>query len=129
MVQRVKSDIKNMPNPAKKKLGERIRRARMDANLKQSELADRLGITQGVISNVETGVSTIDVPDLPHPAEALEKPIMYFFLDDIGDVRERALAILSMFPEGRLTMVLQMLQQLALSLQAEASARSKPSEN
>ena len=81
-----------MTTPGKKQLGERIRRARLDANLKQSELADRLGITQGVISNVETGVSTIDVPDLTRWAEALEKPIMFFFLDDIGDVRERALA-------------------------------------
>jgi transcriptional regulator with XRE-family HTH domain len=117
-----------MTTPDKKQLGERIRRARLEANLKQSELADRLGITQGVISNVETGISTIDVPDLPRWAEALEKPIMYFFLDDIGDVRERTLAILTMFPEERLTMVLQMLQQLALSLQAEA-ARSKSANN
>jgi transcriptional regulator with XRE-family HTH domain len=108
-----------MSSDAKKKLGERVKRARLEANLKQSELADQLGISQGVISNVETGVSTIDVPDLPRWAAALNKPILYFYLDAQMPLREQAEAILSLFPEERLEMVLHMLQQLALSLHTE----------
>jgi transcriptional regulator with XRE-family HTH domain len=111
-----------MSTDGKKKLGERIRRARMDANLKQADLAERLGVTQAVISNVETGVSTIDVPDLPRWAQILGKPILYFYLDEDLDLRERALAIVSLFPEDRLELVLQMLQPLALAFQSEAAA-------
>jgi transcriptional regulator with XRE-family HTH domain len=105
-----------MSSDSKKKLGERVRRARLDADLKQSDLAEKLGISQGVISNVETGVSTIDAPDLPRWAAALGKPIMFFFIDEDMTRHERAAAILSMFPEERIDFVLQMLETLALTL-------------
>jgi transcriptional regulator with XRE-family HTH domain len=105
-----------MSDYSKKQLGERIRRARLEANLKQDELAERIGVSQGVISNVETGVSTIDVPDLPKWAEALDKPIMYFYLDESMHLEARATAVLSMFPEERMEFVLQMLETLALTM-------------
>ena len=114
-----------MSSDLKKQLGERIRRARHDVDLKQSELAERLGISQGVISNVETGVSTIDVPDLPRWAEALEKPIMYFYLDGTLDLQERAATILSMFPSDRLEFVMQMLENMALTMR-ETTEHAKP---
>lgn len=110
-----------MGDEGKKRLGERIRRARHDANLKQGDLASRLGVSQGVISNVETGVSTIDVPDLPRWAEALNKPIMYFYIDDTMNMEDRAAAILSMFPEDRMNFVLQMLENLALTMREHQS--------
>ncbi len=113
-----------MNSDLKKQLGERIRRARHDADLKQIELSERLGISQGVISNVETGVSTIDVPDLPRWAEALEKPIMYFYLDGTLDLQERAATILSMFPSDRLDFVMQMLENMALTMR-EVSERQE----
>jgi transcriptional regulator with XRE-family HTH domain len=100
----------------KKRLGERIRRARRNADITQLELAHRLGISQGVVSNVETGVSTIDAPDLPRWAEALGVPIMTFYLDDIGDLRQRAVAVLTLFPDNRLPMVIQLLEGMAGSL-------------
>ncbi len=106
-----------MGHDRKKRLGERIRKARRDANLTQGELADKLGISQGVISNVETGISTIDVPDLPFWADALGKPIIYFYLDEELDLHKRALMILSTFPEDRLEFVLQMLENMALTIQ------------
>lgn len=105
-----------MANEAKKRLGERVRKARRDAQLKQDELAEKLGISQGVISNVETGVSTIDVPDLAKWARALEKPIMYFYLDDTLSLEQRTSAVLSMFPEDRLDFVLIMLENMALTM-------------
>ena len=74
--------VRVMMDERKKRLGERIRKARRDANLTQGELADKLRVSQGVISNVETGVSTIDAPDLPVWAEVLNKPIMYFYGDE-----------------------------------------------
>lgn len=104
-----------MADEGKKRLGERIRKARRDANLTQGDLADKLGISQGVVSNVETGISTIDVPDLPLWADALNKPIMYFYLDEAIAPRERALTVLDMFPEHRLEFVLQMLENIALT--------------
>ncbi len=109
-----------MTDDRKKRLGERIRKARRDANLTQGELADKLGISQGVISNVETGVSTIDAPDLPVWAEVLNKPIMYFYVDEDLNPQERALSVLSMFPEDRLEFVLQMLENMALTMHERA---------
>lgn len=108
-----------MSSDEKKKLGERIRRARHEVALKQDELAARLGISQGVISNVETGTSTIDVPDLPKWAEALNKPIMYFYMDDTLSLQQRTAAVLSMFPEDRMEFVLNMLQNMALTMRQD----------
>lgn len=111
----------------KKRLAERIRRARREAEITQGELASRLGLSQGVISNVETGVSTIDAPDLPQWAAALGKPIMYFYLDDDLSLHERAAAILSMFPQERLVFVLQMLENLALTMREQNDTQRSPS--
>ncbi|HLV34511.1 MAG TPA: helix-turn-helix transcriptional regulator [Spirillospora sp.] len=111
----------------KKRLAERIRRARREAEITQGELASRLGLSQGVISNVETGVSTIDAPDLPQWAAALGKPIMYFYLDDDLSLHERAAAILSMFPPERLAFVLQMLENLALTMREQNDTQRSPS--
>jgi transcriptional regulator with XRE-family HTH domain len=108
-----------MSSEGKKKLGERVRRARLDADMKQSDLAEKLGISLGVISNVETGVSTIDAPDLPRWAEALGKPIMFFYLGEDMPVHERATAILTMFPEDRIDFVLQMLETMAATMREQ----------
>lgn len=70
-----------MNDERKKRLGERVRRARQEAQMTQGELAEILGVSQGVISNVETGVSTIDAPELPRWAIALKKPVVFFYLD------------------------------------------------
>lgn len=116
-----------MSTDHKKRLAERIRRARREAEITQGELASRLGLSQGVISNVETGVSTIDAPDLPQWAAALGKPIMYFYLDDDLSLHERAAAILSMFPQERLVFVLQMLENLALTMREQNDTQRSPS--
>lgn len=113
-----------MSDEAKKKLGERIRRARRDMDITQGELASRLGISQGVVSNVETGISTIDAPDLPRWAATLSKPIMYFYINDDLPLRERAASVLSLFPDDRLEFVLQMLEKMALAMHDQKDIKS-----
>ena len=103
----------------KKKLGERVRRARMALEMPQNVLAEKLGVTQGVISNVENGVSTITVPNLPQWATALEQPLLYFIEDETVDIRERALAILSQFSTDQLELVLYMLQAMAMGMKLD----------
>jgi hypothetical protein len=41
---------------------------------------------------------------------------MTFYLDDIGDLRQRAVAVLTLFPDNRLPMVIQLLEGMAGSL-------------
>ena len=110
-----------MSSEGKKQLGERVRRARYDATMKQGELAAILGISQGVISNVETGVSTIDAPDLPRWARALNKPIMYFYLDEPQPVEQRILSLVKMFPDDQIDFVVQMLENMALTMHQRRS--------
>lgn len=108
-----------MGNEAKKRFGERVRRARREARITQVELARRLGVSQGVISNVETGVSTIDAPDLPMWAEALGTQIMVFFLDEIKDLTERVTTLLNLFPEDQIPLILAMLECMAREMKAQ----------
>ncbi len=98
---------------SKKRLGQRVRLARTLAGMTQLEVARKLGVSQGVVSNVETGVSTIDVPDLPRWAQVLKTPIMAFFIDEISDDLQRATAALYMFPDERLLSVARMLENMA----------------
>lgn len=108
-----------MDKAGKKRLGERIRRARLELKMKQGALAERLGLTQTVVSNVENGVSTIDVPALPIWAEALNKPLMYFYTGEEMSIQQRALTAMSTIPEDKLEVVLQMLEAMALTMQRE----------
>lgn len=59
-------------------LGQQVRRARKRLGLSQRELADRVGVSQIVVSNVENGISAISVPDLNKWSEALKQPVLYF---------------------------------------------------
>jgi transcriptional regulator with XRE-family HTH domain len=104
---------------SKKRLGERIRQARLELKIKQGVLSKRLGLTQAVVSNVENGVSTIDVPDLPKWAEALSKPLMYFFSGEEMSGQQHALTVLGMVPEDRMEFVLQMVENMALTMRKE----------
>ena len=105
-----------MDQDAKKRVGDRVRRARLDLGLKQEELAEILGTSQAVVSNIENGVSAISVPDLSRWAEALHKPIMYFYDEHALDWQRRALDVLVMFPEDQLEVILKMLKYMALGM-------------
>jgi transcriptional regulator with XRE-family HTH domain len=53
-----------VPAPEHRIVAELIRDARTKAGLKQSELAERLGVSQSVVSKNETGERRLDVVEL-----------------------------------------------------------------
>ena len=56
----------------KKQLGHRIKVRRVDCRLKQEELADRIGMNQGQLSQVERGLLGLSVSQLVAIARALD---------------------------------------------------------
>ncbi len=61
-----------------KKLGKRIRVARVEADLTQTELANKIHAKQKSISRYETGASVPTIESLTKIASALKKPASYF---------------------------------------------------
>jgi transcriptional regulator with XRE-family HTH domain len=57
---------------------ERLRKARINANLTQSQVAQSLGLTQSFISKVEAGQYRLDIVQIQHLAKLYRKPITYF---------------------------------------------------
>lgn len=55
---------KTIYSPGQQHLIALLKQARLDAGLQQSELAERLGTSQSVISKIETGERQIDVLEL-----------------------------------------------------------------
>lgn len=61
-----------------KKLGKKIKLARVDAELTQGELAEKIKAKQKSISRYETGLSVPSLETLEKIAKALKKPFGYF---------------------------------------------------
>ena len=61
-----------------KKLGKRIRLARVEADLTQTQLAERIQAKQKSISRYEAGKSIPQVATLMKLAKALKKPLAHF---------------------------------------------------
>jgi transcriptional regulator with XRE-family HTH domain len=61
-----------------KKLGKRIRLARVEADLTQTELANKIHAKQKSISRYETGASVPTIDTLIKIGNALKKPHAYF---------------------------------------------------
>jgi transcriptional regulator with XRE-family HTH domain len=61
-----------------KKLGKRIRLARVEADLTQTELANEIRAKQKSISRYETGASVPTIDTLMKIANALKRPSSYF---------------------------------------------------
>ncbi len=61
-----------------KKLGKKIKLARVELDLNQTELAEKIGAKQKSISHYETGFSLPSLPTLSKIATALKKPASYF---------------------------------------------------
>ncbi len=59
-------------------LGKRIKIARVELDLNQTELAEKIGAKQKSISQYETGVSLPSIPTLSKIAKVLKKPASYF---------------------------------------------------
>jgi len=61
-----------------KKLGKKIKVARVEADLNQTELAHKIRAKQKSISRYETGVSLPSISTLVKIAKVLKKPAGYF---------------------------------------------------
>lgn len=74
----------------KKKVGERIRIARVTKGLSQQNIADELGLTVASYSNIERGVTDITITRLFEIATILNEKIEYLLgltipVDDINE--------------------------------------------
>lgn len=61
-----------------KKLGKKIKLARIELDLNQTELAEKINAKQKSISRYETGVSMPSIATLIKIAKFLKKPASYF---------------------------------------------------
>jgi transcriptional regulator with XRE-family HTH domain len=62
-----------------------IKQARIEKNLGQKQLAKKLEKSPVSISHLETGKVSVTAEELAKIADILDKPIEYFFGEDIGD--------------------------------------------
>ena len=60
-------------------IGKRIRQARLEAKLNQTQLAEKLNKKQATISEIERGMIDINASTLLKLAIVLEKPVSFFF--------------------------------------------------
>lgn len=65
-----------------KKLGKKIKLARIEHDMTQNQLAAAIGAMQKSISRYETGISLPSLETLERIAKALKKPFAYFLDDD-----------------------------------------------
>jgi len=61
------------------KLGKKIKLARVEMDLNQTQLADKIGAKQKSISRYETGLAMPSIETLVKIAKELKKPTGYFF--------------------------------------------------
>jgi transcriptional regulator with XRE-family HTH domain len=71
-----------------KKIGHRIRKVRLEQGIKQKDLARRIGISQGALTNFELGRRKISLEWLLKISRALEVPVGYFVGVVEGSPRE-----------------------------------------
>lgn len=64
-----------------KKLGKKIKLARVELDLNQSELAEKIGAKQKSISRYENGLSIPSIQTLMKIAKTLKKSAAYFLED------------------------------------------------
>ena len=62
----------------KKKLGKKIKIARVELDLNQTELAEKIGAKQKSISRYENGISSPSIATLVKLARVLKKPAGHF---------------------------------------------------
>ena len=66
-------------------LGENIRRARLDCNLTQEELAEAVSCNTSHISNIENNYTKVSLPLLISISNALETSVDYLIKDSYND--------------------------------------------
>lgn len=79
----------------------RIKEARQERKMTQQQLAELLGKTSAAISDMERAKVQVSASDLSTLAEALNKPIEFFYGEEIGDKEiQDMIAILRKQPPG-----------------------------
>jgi len=70
------------PDPVDIAVGKRVRLRRLQLEMSQTELADKLGVTFQQVQKYEKGTNRISCSRLSEMAEALDFPITSFFSDE-----------------------------------------------
>ena len=73
-----------MVNEQAKKIGERIKHIRMQKNLPQAVVAGSMGVSQSLLSSIESGRCSTTVDNLIKLHEILDCPVRDFFVDIDG---------------------------------------------
>lgn len=66
-------------------VGARIRLLRLEKGLPQNEVAEKIGISQAYLSNIEKGRNNITLENLLKLHEVLDCPMSSFFVDIDGE--------------------------------------------
>ena len=68
-----------------KLVGKRIKLLRCDRGMQQVELAEKIGVSQSLLSNIESGRCSVTLDNLIKIHEELGCPMRSFFVDIDGD--------------------------------------------
>ncbi len=68
-----------------KKIGQKIKKARTESRLTQGQLGKIIGRTGSAIGYLEAGLRKIDPDTLKRIADALNKPVQYFYGEEKED--------------------------------------------
>ena len=72
-----------------KKVGERIKLIRLGKNVPQAMAAEAIGVSQSLLSNIESGRCNITLDNLIKLHEALDCPMRDFFVDIDGPTERK----------------------------------------
>jgi transcriptional regulator with XRE-family HTH domain len=91
----IKDENDGYPNKFAAEMGKRIRNARLEAKMSQTELAERAYFRQASISDIEAGKRSVSASQVTYLSIALNKPILYFYpLELLGINKEKELSML-----------------------------------
>jgi transcriptional regulator with XRE-family HTH domain len=86
--------MKKRPTSRDARIGHRIRALRLQRNLSQTALADRLDLTFQQVQKYEKGTNRVGAVRLAEIAEILEVPVTYFYED--ADINASAKPVLEL---------------------------------
>ena len=78
-----------MVNEQTKRIGERIKLIRMEKELQQADVAGSMGVSQSLLSNIESGRCNITLDNLIKLHEAFDCPMRDFFVDIDGPMERK----------------------------------------
>ncbi|MEX2162236.1 MAG: helix-turn-helix domain-containing protein [Anaerolineales bacterium] len=76
-------EARNVPNDFTIAMGKKVKKARLEAGLSQSELGEKAYFHQASISQIESGKREVTSMEIISLSFSLSKSIMYFYPDQI----------------------------------------------